>query len=98
MLGDIIQSLDEVVSVKSSYNRWIQLLPHASWASICMRSHQSNRIVASALLLLAVLYGEQALAQGASSPDQQKNIIHGVVVNSVTHEPVGRALVFSPDK
>ena len=87
----------EVVSVMSSYNRWIQLLPPTSWASICMRSHQSNRVIASALLFLAVLYGEQALGQGASSPDQQKNIIHGVVVNSVTHEPVGRALVFSPD-
>jgi len=83
--------------VKSIHNRWSRLLHQTSWTSIRIRSHQSIRFIASALLLLAGLYDEQARAQSAPSPEQQKNTIHGVVVNSVTREPVGRALVFSPD-
>ena len=31
------------------------------------------------------------------SLEGQSDILHGTVLNSVTHEPVGRALVFSPD-
>jgi len=38
----------------------------------------------------------QAAGQ-AGSGESQKNTIRGVVVNSVTHEPVARALVYSPD-
>jgi hypothetical protein len=34
---------------------------------------------------------------GQSQPPDQQNIVHGTVVNAVTHEPIGRALVFSPD-
>ena len=83
--------------MKSIHNRWSRLLHQTSWTSIRIRSHQSIRFIASALLLLAGLYDEQARAQSAPSPEQQKNTIHGVVVNSVTREPVGRALVFSPD-
>jgi hypothetical protein len=40
----------------------------------------------------------QTSAQDSASGNQQKKTIRGVVVNSVTHEPVARALVSSADK
>ncbi|MGC2194053.1 MAG: hypothetical protein WA628_05215 [Terriglobales bacterium] len=60
------------------------------------RNIEGVRVVISTFLLFATLLSSQARGQG-SSVNPQKNTIHGVVVNSVTHEPVGRALVFSPD-
>jgi hypothetical protein len=47
----------------------------------------------SALLLS---FSSQASAQEALTPAAH-NTIHGVVINSVTREPVSRALVYSPD-
>ena len=38
----------------------------------------------------------QSFAQGPLA-DQQPTTIHGTVVNSVTHAPISRALVYSPD-
>jgi hypothetical protein len=38
-----------------------------------------------------------ALAQAPPPTNSQTETIQGTVVNSVTHEPIGRALVFSPD-
>ena len=49
----------------------------------------------SALLLLVLLLSAQA--QDPSSVDPPKLTVRGVVINSVTREPLGRALVFSPD-
>ena len=40
---------------------------------------------------------QQAYAQGNPSRTGQTDSVHGTVLNSVTHEPVGRALVSSPD-
>ena len=55
-------------------------------------------------ILLACKYGcgQRALAQNLSSvqnldAESQSNVIHGTVVNAVTHEPIGRALVHSAD-
>jgi hypothetical protein len=45
---------------------------------------------------LGYVSGEPASGQGQASDDRQ-NIVHGTVVNAVTHEPVGRALVCSSD-
>jgi hypothetical protein len=72
-------------------------LPQTSWGSTRISGHQSGRSLASTLLLLATLLSSQAQGQVTPSADAQNNTIHGVVVNSVTHEPVGHALVFSPD-
>jgi len=49
----------------------------------------------STLLFLATLL--PAHAQDPSSTAPPKITIHGVVINSVTREPVSKALVFSPD-
>jgi len=46
-------------------------------------------------LLLALCRCQQVAAQ--TQPTTEWNAIHGVVINSVTHEPVSRALVFSGD-
>ena len=53
-------------------------------------------------LVLVVLFAlgyvslEHASGQVPGS-DNRQNIVHGTVVNAVTHEPVGRALVYSVD-
>src|SRR5207245_1794673 len=38
-----------------------------------------------------------ACAQSTQAENNSSDTIHGIVVNSVTHEPLGRALVYSPD-
>ncbi|HXO36167.1 MAG TPA: carboxypeptidase-like regulatory domain-containing protein [Candidatus Acidoferrales bacterium] len=57
-----------------------------------------ERLAFSLLILLAgrVVCARQGLAQNLQ-PDNQANIVRGIVVNAVTHEPIGRALVYSPD-
>ena len=50
------------------------------------------------MLLLMMLGAAQTSAQDGASENQQKKTIRGTVVNSVTHEPVARALVSSADK
>ena len=50
--------------------------------------------------LLLFLAGGCICTQGFGQPlqsDNQSNTVHGIVVNAVTHDPVGRALVFSGD-
>lgn len=57
-----------------------------------------DRLVFSLIIFLAglVVCARQGLAQNLQ-PDNQANIVRGTVVNAVTHEPLGRALVYSPD-
>jgi hypothetical protein len=57
-----------------------------------------ERLAFSLIILLAgwVVCARQGFAQNLQ-PDNQANIVHGIVVNAVTHEPIGRALVYSPD-
>ena len=59
--------------------------------------HQVGRVLISTLVLFAALVAGQARGQSAPPVNPQKSTIHGVVVNSVTREPVGHALVLSPD-
>src|SRR5208282_4623379 len=40
---------------------------------------------------------QPASAQGTQPENKPADGVHGIVVNSVTHEPIGRALVYSPD-
>jgi hypothetical protein len=48
-----------------------------------------------AFLLIVLLLSACISAQQAT--DNAERIVRGIVVNAVTHEPVGRALVYSPD-
>jgi hypothetical protein len=57
------------------------------------RSTTSVFALAGSILVLSSAFGQ---AVPAESP--QEETIHGIVVNSVTHEPIGRALVLSPGK
>ena len=58
-----------------------------------------SMLARSATLTIAILFfawsATQACAQ--DSPSNQPVSIQGTVVNSVTHEPIGRAQVYSPD-
>ncbi len=50
------------------------------------------------IVLLSVLCASpKPAAQSSQSGNKQADSVHGIVVNSVTHEPIGRALVYSPD-
>jgi hypothetical protein len=53
-------------------------------------------LVLVVLFALGYVSAEQASGQ-LQGPDNRQDIVHGTVVNAVTHEPVGRALVFSSD-
>ena len=57
-----------------------------------------ERLAFSLIIFLAawVVRARQGLAQNLQ-PDNQANIVRGIVVNAVTREPIGRALVYSPD-
>jgi hypothetical protein len=77
------------------------MCPHCS-TSICpdkCRGFQpaSFRVLACVILLLSMLGVEQLSAQDDASDNSSKKTVQGTVVNSVTREPVSRALVFSPD-
>jgi hypothetical protein len=63
------------------------------WA-LSVRNEGNFRIVLAMSILCCLL--PQLAAQNPSR-DEQTSHIHGTVVNSVTHEPIGRALVASPD-
>jgi hypothetical protein len=48
-------------------------------------------------LLSTLPYPQSAHAQDASGSNLLSSSLRGTVINSVTHEAIGRALVFSPD-
>jgi hypothetical protein len=48
------------------------------------------------LFFVAALVCPPPISAQALNPDSQKNTVRGIVVNAITHEPVGRALVTSP--
>ena len=55
-----------------------------------------NPFVLLALLAVGCICAEQA--SGQSQPlDNGQSTVRGTVVNAITHQPVGRALVYSPD-
>src|ERR1051325_10377905 len=58
----------------------------------------SCRASRSKALLLAVMLGIAGQSFGqVSQADEQPSTVHGTVVNSVTHAPIARALVYSSD-
>ena len=63
---------------------------------MCGRRSLCNLITLAMILRCAVI-SEPMRGQVATPANEQKTTIHGVVINSVTHEPVGHALVFSAD-
>ena len=52
--------------------------------------------VALSILLAVCICAAPGLAQLLQS-ENQSNTVHGTVINAVTHDPIGRALVYSPD-
>src|SRR5271163_3622687 len=65
-----------------------------------LRSGQSLMVFfrRRAIKLVAIgCLGVSCLGQSSSSGSEDSGVLRGVVVNSVTHEPVDRALVSSPD-
>jgi hypothetical protein len=83
--------------VTSSPHRWNQAPPQTSQTKTPFCCHQNPWILTSTILLLASLTCGQTRAQDGPSVSPRPNTIRGVVMNSVTREPVGRALVYSPD-
>ena len=59
-------------------------------------ARRSSAWVLAFVSALLLSFSSQASAQEALTPAAH-NTIHGVVINSVTREPVSRALVYSPD-
>ena len=62
---------------------------------MCGRWSLCNLITLAMILRCAVI--SEPMRGQVATPNEQKTTIHGVVINSVTHEPVGHALVFSGD-
>lgn len=48
------------------------------------------------VVLLGVFTAHTEGLFGQGPQDEQKNVVRGMVVNAITHEPIGRALVTSP--
>jgi hypothetical protein len=72
--------------------------PATLWTpSPCLASVLSPRIFALAFLLAgSCIFTNQAFGQLQES-DNGHNSVHGTVINAVTHNPIGRALVYSSD-
>ena len=60
----------------------------------------SNRLPTTSVFALAgsILVLSSAFGQAVPPESPQEETIHGIVVNSLTHEPIGRALILSPGK
>jgi hypothetical protein len=64
-----------------------------TYSNIC----RAARGLSIAVLVAASAAGRQSLAQGLNAEQKDIETIRGTVINSVTHEPIGRALVHSLD-
>jgi hypothetical protein len=58
---------------------------------------RAGRVLAIGVLVAASAAHGQSQAQGLNTEEKDTETIRGTVVNSVTQEPIGRALVFSLD-
>jgi hypothetical protein len=70
------------------------------WIRDCALSSRSHHIlgVISCVVASVLLWAGAGRPLAAQDADlEESSSIHGTVVNSVTNEPIGRALVFSPD-
>jgi hypothetical protein len=68
---------------------------HRELRRCCVRGTISDAAIA--LAFVAAFIGAGLASAQIQSSDAQANVIRGAVVNSVTHEPIGRALVHSTD-
>ncbi len=64
-----------------------------AYSKIC----RAGRVLAIGVLVAANTAHGQSQAQGLNAEEKDTETIRGTVVNSVTHEPIGRALVHSMD-
>ena len=64
-----------------------------TYPDVCL----AMRVLAVGVLIAATAASGQSVAQGLSAEEKETETIRGTVVNSVTHEPIGRALVYSLD-
>jgi hypothetical protein len=55
------------------------------------------RLLGVGVLIAASAGSGRSVEQGLNAEEKETETIRGTVVNSVTHEPIGRALVYSPD-
>src|ERR1700686_2931831 len=62
----------------------------------CMRSRRSLKTLAF-VIALSCYSITQLSAQNSTAGVEHIDGLRGAVVNGVTHEPISRALVFSPD-
>ena len=68
------------------------------WTAKYLRSPRSLRALAFGIAALSCCSGITRLsAQSATAGIEQTDSLRGTVLNSLTHEPISRALVFSPD-
>lgn len=79
------------------------MTPLANHSLGSMRQRLSSwlRRAVSVLLFSGFMVSDTARAQfnqGSSSTDNLPSSVHGTVLNRITHEPIGRALVYSPDQ
>jgi hypothetical protein len=77
-----------------------QLFAESTSGRTCNRLSAALRTAMASLVLLVAGFacGPLSVAQGMQSDDQAKDqsTVRGTVINAVTHEPIGRALVSSP--
>jgi hypothetical protein len=81
-----------VISLRSAQGQSISPQLSSPRARLPLRHLQFAVII----LLAACIHAEPVLGQLLQS-ENQSNTVHGTVVNAVTHDPIGRALVYSPD-
>src|ERR1700692_3333336 len=62
--------------------------------SVCRLNHYAAAL--ALFLLLSLFFAPGAFAQERESREHPTTI-RGTVINRITHEPIGRALVYSPD-
>jgi len=76
-------------------------LANHSLGSMRLRLSSCHCRTVLVLLFSGVMASGPARAQfnqGSSSTDNLPASVHGTVLNRITHEPIGRALVYSPDQ
>ena len=67
------------------------------WTAKYLRSPRSLRALAFGIALFCCSSITRISAQSTTPGIEQTDSLRGTVVNSLTHEPINRALVFSPD-
>ena len=69
--------------------------------AVCMSKHLYPRplrpLAFAVVLSIWCANSPPAFGQNTQPENKPADSIHGTVINSVTHEPIGRALVYSPD-